>query len=65
VAASGEPMRSIADFPMYTPKWASDLLKRISKLEQGKMHDIVLIMPDDGSEPTWVVRGSAKLENSR
>jgi hypothetical protein len=58
-------MRSVADFPTYTPKWVHKFVLRLAQLEHGKAHDIVLIMPDDGSEPTWVVRGSAKMENSR
>jgi hypothetical protein len=65
VAAIQEPMRSVADFPAYTPRWVHKFVLRLAQLEHGQAHDIVLIMPDDGSEPTWVVRGSAKMENSR
>lgn len=58
-------MRGVADYPQHTPRWVYDLIKRLSKLEQGKMYDIVLFMPEDDGDPSWAIKGSAKMENSR
>jgi hypothetical protein len=61
----GEAMRSEADYPQYTPRWVHKFILRLAQLEHGKAHDIVLILPDDGGEPTWIVRGGSKVENSK
>ena len=61
----GEAMRSEQDIPQYWPRWVVKFSLRLAQLERGKAHDIVLILPDDGGEPTWIVRGGSKVENSR
>jgi hypothetical protein len=59
-----EPMRSVADFPAYTPRWAFKLIMRIGQLEEGQVHDITVMIPK-GGEPIWAIKGSAKMENDR
>ena len=62
---ASEEMRDASDFPAYTPRWVYVFIRRLSQLERGKAHDIVLILPDDGGEPSWVVKGGNKVENGR
>jgi hypothetical protein len=65
VAAIQEPMRSVADFPTYIPKWAYQLIMRIGQLEEGQMHDITVMIPKGGTEPYWAIKGSAKVEGGK
>jgi hypothetical protein len=58
-------MRSVADFPAYIPKWAYQLIMRIGQLEEGQMHDITVMIPKGGTEPYWVIKGSAKVEGGK
>jgi hypothetical protein len=62
---AGEAMRSEADYPAYTPRWVHKFILRLAQLEHGKAHDITLILPDGDAEPTWAIKGSAKVENAR
>jgi hypothetical protein len=65
VAAIQEPMRSVADFPTYIPKWAFQLILRMGQFEVGKMYDITVMIPEGGIEPIWVIKGSAKMEGGK
>jgi hypothetical protein len=64
VAAIQEPMRSVADFPTYTPAWVLSFIRRLAKLERGRAHEITLILPENGADPYWVIKGSAKVEGN-
>ncbi len=63
--AALESLRNEQDMVQAWPHWMRKLAKRVAQLERGRVHDIVLIMPDDDSEPQWVVQERGRVENGR
>ena len=62
MATEPATIRTMADVERNLPRWVAMFALRLSRLEQGRAHEIILIMPKQG-DPMWSVRELAKLEN--
>ncbi len=62
---SDPALRTMTDVERALPRWFVRLALRISQLEPGKAYNLIVIVPDNGSEPLWAVQNASKLENQQ
>lgn len=62
---TAEPLRTEQDISQYWPAWFVKLALKVAQFERGHAYDVLVIVPDDGREPTWAVQPRGKVENAR
>ena len=65
MAVRVEPLRTERDVVQYWPAWFVKLALKVGQFQPGHAYDVLVIVPNDNSEPQWTIQPRGKVENTK